>query len=547
MLFPKPKEVSYDKFFGLYLHSLVVHAPRQYEIICLRSVNTENQERIFQQAKQIAQRCTNRKPENIIPSVLIRIQAKGMTGVLSNVYQSANTRVESVACKTPSFAGTQVTKSFILARSHSWQAHLKRISCFLFPSKVWWNTTPDGFLFNDGDSDPEYRAEGPDLCHFRSSSIQGIEKRSEETWNRILQLKIEIPIIVLRLFDENGDLTSYHTDENLYANHIQSKTNLSDCASSTHLDVSVRDVSNEDAFIPPPCQDCNIGSKSFSRTTNESHPDFYFYDKTSSTPIANRNEGSVPHLRVQSLHLCTELTSDHDNIEVITSPALDRELSTFGSIGISPIPDQLPPDFQVSGITTSTPNGGRNKENRSQLSLQSLSPNSIRKPMCSTPVRCRDTKQSKSLSSAMQASSCVAETEVEDNYKIVTELDNKGTCSKDVNSQYVSKHAVLIAKLIGSSADLEVFDRLHVQLKAASQKPERNMQLHDQYKDVLAALQVKVLREKSNILKEIEQFEKEYYSEHQELPSKDNNQTYYNLCRKLSRAKALLRSWKISL
>ena len=72
-LFSKPKEISYEKFFGLYLHSLVVHAPRQYEIVCLKSVNTENQERIFQQAKQIALKCTNRKPENVIPSVLIRL------------------------------------------------------------------------------------------------------------------------------------------------------------------------------------------------------------------------------------------------------------------------------------------------------------------------------------------------------------------------------------------------------------------------------------------------------------------------------------------
>ena len=48
----------------------------QYEIICLRSVNTENQERIFQLAKQIA---TNRKPENIIPTIFLRLQAKGIT------------------------------------------------------------------------------------------------------------------------------------------------------------------------------------------------------------------------------------------------------------------------------------------------------------------------------------------------------------------------------------------------------------------------------------------------------------------------------------
>ena len=46
-LFSQPHSVTYDKMFGTYLHALVVHAPRQYEIVSLRSINTENQERIF--------------------------------------------------------------------------------------------------------------------------------------------------------------------------------------------------------------------------------------------------------------------------------------------------------------------------------------------------------------------------------------------------------------------------------------------------------------------------------------------------------------------
>ena len=40
-LFPRPHTITYEKMFGTYLHSLVVHAPRQYEIVSLRSINTE--------------------------------------------------------------------------------------------------------------------------------------------------------------------------------------------------------------------------------------------------------------------------------------------------------------------------------------------------------------------------------------------------------------------------------------------------------------------------------------------------------------------------
>ena len=58
----------HERFFGIYLHSLVVHAPRQYEIVCLKSINTENQEQIFQQAKGIAKNCSSRKHDSVISS-----------------------------------------------------------------------------------------------------------------------------------------------------------------------------------------------------------------------------------------------------------------------------------------------------------------------------------------------------------------------------------------------------------------------------------------------------------------------------------------------
>ena len=74
--------------------------------MCLKSVNTENQQRMFQQAKSIASNCTNRKPENVIPSVLLRLQAKELTRKLSNTYQSAITRIENVASKPQAYKGT---------------------------------------------------------------------------------------------------------------------------------------------------------------------------------------------------------------------------------------------------------------------------------------------------------------------------------------------------------------------------------------------------------------------------------------------------------
>ena len=110
-------------------------------------MNTENQERLFQQAKQIATRCTNCRPDNVITEVLIRIQAKNISGNLSNVYKSAKSRVDAHASKTCPFQGTKICTEFIASRPHSWQAHLKRIGRFLLKRKVWWDSTDDEFFF----------------------------------------------------------------------------------------------------------------------------------------------------------------------------------------------------------------------------------------------------------------------------------------------------------------------------------------------------------------------------------------------------------------
>ena len=69
-------DLSRNKFCGSYLHSLVIHAPLQFEIISLHSVNTENQERYFNQARRAATDASNHQPQNVIPTILLRLQAK---------------------------------------------------------------------------------------------------------------------------------------------------------------------------------------------------------------------------------------------------------------------------------------------------------------------------------------------------------------------------------------------------------------------------------------------------------------------------------------
>ncbi len=75
-LFSTPAQLTKTKMFGHYVHALTAHGPTQLELACLRSLNTESQERLFGQGRLIAEACTNHHPENIIPQIMMRLQAK---------------------------------------------------------------------------------------------------------------------------------------------------------------------------------------------------------------------------------------------------------------------------------------------------------------------------------------------------------------------------------------------------------------------------------------------------------------------------------------
>ena len=255
----------------------------------------------------------------------------------------------------------------------------------------------------------------------------------------------------------------------------------------------------------------------------------------------------VQSVITHTLSSSLELNACDQNNEEVTTSTPRHNCTDLSSINFSPISNELHDGCKVMDCQV------RNTCNIEQSmpcsSSQSLTSCSAGPQMCSTPVRLRNKKQARNISSSIQASRCIDETEDEGNCKIVTKLDEQSTCthSSAVNLQYVSKHAILISKVIGDSTELELFDKLHLQLKSGSESVKRNKHLHQQYETILAGIQVKVLREKSNTIKEIKKFEKDYFSQHQQLPSSTDNQAYIDLCRKLKGVKALLRSWEIAL
>ena len=115
--------------------------------------------------------------ENIIPQIMIRLQAKQEQRSTLISVQKADTQVSSIAKHLPKLPGTTIKRTFIKHRVASWQIHLQRISPFLTRGEgVWWKHTDDGFRFLDGDDDPSTHDEYS-LLHFRHHTILHVFKR----------------------------------------------------------------------------------------------------------------------------------------------------------------------------------------------------------------------------------------------------------------------------------------------------------------------------------------------------------------------------------
>ena len=52
------------------------------------------------------------------------------------------------------------------------QAHLERIADFVLPGAgVWWHVENNTIIFHDGDTNPDFREEGPSLMSYENCSL----------------------------------------------------------------------------------------------------------------------------------------------------------------------------------------------------------------------------------------------------------------------------------------------------------------------------------------------------------------------------------------
>ena len=103
----------------------------------MRSLNTENQERLFGQSRTIAERTSNNHPSNVITSILMHLQVK------KDMYSTTHGAVRTAAKGLPTFQGTVVPYSIAEKYKDNGQSHLERISPFLVCGKEVWTSLVD--------------------------------------------------------------------------------------------------------------------------------------------------------------------------------------------------------------------------------------------------------------------------------------------------------------------------------------------------------------------------------------------------------------------
>lgn len=118
---------------------------------------------------------SNRHPQNVLYTAVLRLQAKAAFKSGVDAQQVADSIVAKAGGDVPKYSGTLISKTFIQSRERSWQTHLRRISHYLLRGKgTWWKETEAGYQFLDSDQDPPIQPEGPPLRHFRTTSLKEV-------------------------------------------------------------------------------------------------------------------------------------------------------------------------------------------------------------------------------------------------------------------------------------------------------------------------------------------------------------------------------------
>ena len=96
------------RMYGRHYHALCTLAPMINRLRCLRSTNTEQEERFFNTLKSITNQTSNMRPEHIISNGFLRLQAEQQINATHRSLAQQGSYISSLASKLE-----QVPNSFI--------------------------------------------------------------------------------------------------------------------------------------------------------------------------------------------------------------------------------------------------------------------------------------------------------------------------------------------------------------------------------------------------------------------------------------------------
>ena len=557
-LFCTPKKLTRSRMFGHYLHAITAHSPAQYEITCLRSLNTENQERLFGQARSIAEACTNHHPDNVIPQIMLRLQVKQEQHQALLSVQKGDSQVSHIAKELPHLPGTTVKMSFIKQREDSWQLHLQQISPFLIAGEgVWWTRRPNGFHFHDGDQDSSTKDDGLDLLHHRHHSIQDAEERRRKCWKKIIDDTIIIPANSIKVYNTQGNPIGkmVYSDKGVIQKNLLTST-VGDQAPQTPDSSSLLQPGNPDGSSPLQPDD--------SLLLLPGNPD-------GSSPL--QPDDSLLLLPGDTDGSSLLLTDNQDGSSLLLTDNQDGSflLQTGNPDGSYPLqpgnPDGssllLPGDTNGSSLLLTG-----NQDSSSLLQTGNPDGSSLLQPGDtdgSSLLQTGDTDGSSLLlpgdtdgSSLLLPGDTDGSSLLQLGESSISILVDPPCLTRETPSAHI--HAVLekhnegmktslgnsIKKLVHDKR-LEEFDDLRFNIKMAKKNKKQYSDLISRYNLLSAQLGTKILTTQSKLNKSLTEIERQHLNEHSILPTKQTNSNYCKILKERNLATAVLRNMNIDI
>ena len=136
-----------------------------------RSTNAEMFERLFEKLSDITMKTWSKRIEDLPRNAILHLQAEKKNAGSDYILKEER-EISKMAKSLPKLDNTVILKTDLEKYADDWAAHLKLIADFLEPGEgVWWKEMEDHIEFLDGLEEACFRQEGPQLHHFRSTSI----------------------------------------------------------------------------------------------------------------------------------------------------------------------------------------------------------------------------------------------------------------------------------------------------------------------------------------------------------------------------------------